>query len=57
MKRKTTRILAMVLSVVLLVSVLGVGAFAEGKNVKHYNNYMILGDSNAAGYGLMKGDE
>ena len=57
MKRKTTRILAMVLSVVLLVSVLGVGAFAEGKNVKHYNNYLILGDSNAAGYGLLKGDD
>ena len=45
MKRKTTRILAMVLSVVLLVSVLGVGAFAGGKSVKHENNYVILGDS------------
>lgn len=51
------RTLALILSLVLMISVLGVGAFAEGRNVKHFNNYLILGDSNAAGYGLLQGDD
>lgn len=55
--RKMKRILATVLSVVLLISVLGVGALAEGRNVKHFNNYVMLGDSNAAGYAILEGDD
>ena len=57
MNSKTKKILSLVLSVVLVVSVLSVGAMADGKNVKHVNNYLILGDSNAAGYGLVAGDD
>lgn len=57
MNGKMKKILSLVLSVVLLVSVLSIGAVAEGRNVKHVNNYLILGDSNAAGYGLVAGDD
>lgn len=57
MNGKMKKILSLILSVVLLVSVLSIGALADGKNVKHYSNYLILGDSNAAGYGLVAGDD
>ena len=50
MRKTATRLLTLLLTVVLLVSLLTVCGFAA--NVRHYDTYTVLGDSIAAGYGL-----
>ncbi len=51
-----SRLLTLVLAVVMLVGVMTVGVNAATiKNVKHYDTYLCLGDSIAAGYGPYEG--
>ena len=61
MKHRTcllSRVLTLVLAVIMLVSVMSVGVNAATiKNVKHYDTYLCLGDSIAAGYGPYEGYE
>ncbi len=52
MKKFVKRALAMALAVIMLVSVLGVAAFADrNEKLPQYKTYTVLGDSNASGYG------
>ena len=59
MKHRTsslTRLLTLALAVIMLVGVMTVGVNAATiKNVKHYDTYLCLGDSIAAGYGPYEG--
>ena len=64
MKKITTRILSLVLSLVMMASVLSVFASAAtATTVKQYKTYLQLGDSISAGFGLtdynnrLKGDQ
>ena len=51
-----SRLLTLVLAVVMLFGVMSVGVNAATiKNVKHYDTYLCLGDSIAAGYGPYEG--
>ncbi|MBQ8926611.1 MAG: hypothetical protein IJ051_10210 [Clostridia bacterium] len=53
MKKKISRLLAVVLACVLMVSTVAVTAFAANRNnVKQYGTYVCLGDSVASGFGL-----
>ena len=54
MKNVMKRTLALALAVIMLVSVMGITAFAEKKNpcLPDFKKYTVLGDSNPAGYGL-----
>ena len=51
MKRILKKSLCLALALLMFVSVLGIGAFAETKKAS-YDNYLVLGDSIASGYGL-----
>lgn len=52
MKKTVKRVIALVLSLVLMASLLSVAASAaSASNVKHYSVYVNLGDSIASGYG------
>ncbi|MBQ3262184.1 MAG: hypothetical protein IJH52_03345, partial [Oscillospiraceae bacterium] len=48
--RTIKRSLALLLAAVMLLSTLSISVFAADRNVKHYDNYLCLGDSIAAGY-------
>lgn len=52
MRKLAKRVLAVVLAMTMALSVLAVAAFAATpENVKHYNNYLALGDSIGSGFG------
>lgn len=51
MKKTMKKALCLALALLMFVSVMGVGAFAD-KSVKQYKTYVCLGDSVASGYGL-----
>lgn len=51
MKRILKKSLCLALALLMFVSVMGIGALAETKKAS-YDNYLILGDSIASGYGL-----
>lgn len=51
------RALCIVLTVMMFVSIISICAFADSKEIKHYNYYTVLGDSIAAAYGLKAYEE
>lgn len=53
MKKKLTKVIAVLLSVLMMTAVVaGSASAATRSNVKHYKTYVCLGDSVASGFGL-----
>ena len=53
MKKTVSKIIAVLMTCAMMISVVAVGAFAATRNnVKHYGTYVCIGDSVASGFGL-----
>lgn len=53
MKKTARKAIAVLLTMILMVSAVAVSAFAANRNnVKHYGTYVCIGDSVASGFGL-----